>query len=110
MRLTGVVLLSGLVLIAGVLITSAQNRLPPDAPRPIDAADSLWAEELTSMEIRDALRAGTTTIIIGTGGVEQNGPYVAKESTTTCCRRSCHTSHEPSGVRCLPRSSSSNSG
>ena len=29
------------------------------------------------MEIRDALRAGTTTIIIGTGGVEQNGPYVA---------------------------------
>ena len=55
----------------------AQNRLPPDAPRPIDAAESLWAEELTSMEIRDALRAGTTTIIIGTGGVEQNGPYVA---------------------------------
>ena len=29
------------------------------------------------MEIRDALRAGITTIIIRTGGVEQNGPYVA---------------------------------
>ena len=29
------------------------------------------------MEIRDAVRSGTTTIIIGTGGVEQNGPYVA---------------------------------
>jgi creatinine amidohydrolase len=29
------------------------------------------------MEIRDAIRTGTTTIIIGTGGVEQNGPYVA---------------------------------
>ena len=28
------------------------------------------------MEIRDTVRAGTTTIIIGTGGVEQNGPYV----------------------------------
>ena len=28
------------------------------------------------MEIRDAVRAGTTTIIVGTGGVEQNGPYV----------------------------------
>ncbi len=28
------------------------------------------------MEIRDLVRAGTTTIIIGTGGVEQNGPYV----------------------------------
>ena len=29
------------------------------------------------MEVRDAVREGTTTIIIGTGGVEQNGPYVA---------------------------------
>jgi hypothetical protein len=28
------------------------------------------------MEIRDAVRAGTTTVIVGTGGVEQNGPYV----------------------------------
>jgi len=55
----------------------AQTRLPLDAPRPIAAGDSLWAEELTSMEIRDAIRDGTTTIIIGTGGVEQNGPYVA---------------------------------
>jgi len=70
MRLASVVLFSGLMLFASV-VTSAQSQLPPDAPRPIDAAESLWAEELTSMEIRDALRAGTTTIIIGTGGVEQ---------------------------------------
>ena len=55
----------------------AQNRLPLDAPRPIEAVDSLSAEELTSMEIRDTIRTGITTIIIGTGGVEQNGPYVA---------------------------------
>ena len=55
----------------------AQNRLPLDATRPIEAVDSLWAEELTSMEIRDLIRTGTTIIIIGTGGVEQNGPYVA---------------------------------
>jgi len=48
-----------------------------DAPRPIEAGQSLWAEELTWMEIRDLVKAGTTTIIIGTGGVEQNGPYVA---------------------------------
>ena len=56
---------------------SGQHRLPPDAPRPIEAETSSWAEELTSMEIRDAVRGGTTTIIIGTGGIEQNGPYVA---------------------------------
>jgi len=54
-----------------------QHRLPPDAPRPIAGGDSLWTEELTSMEVRDAVRDGATTIIIGTGGVEQNGPYVA---------------------------------
>jgi creatinine amidohydrolase/Fe(II)-dependent formamide hydrolase-like protein len=34
-------------------------------------------EELTWMEVRDALRAGYTTAIIPTGGIEQNGPYLA---------------------------------
>ena len=67
----------GLAFAVSVSQAFAQNRLPLDAPRPIEAGDSLWAEELTSMEIRDLIRAGTTTIIIGTGGVEQNGPYVA---------------------------------
>jgi creatinine amidohydrolase len=77
MRIVGAVVFAGLTVALGALTMLAQNRLPPDSPRPIDAAQSLWAEELTSMEIRDALRAGTTTIIVGTGGVEQNGPYVA---------------------------------
>jgi creatinine amidohydrolase len=54
----------------------AQNQAR-EAPRPIDASDSLWTEELTWMEVRDAVRACKTTVIIGTGGVEQNGPYVA---------------------------------
>lgn len=50
---------------------------PLDSPRPIDAFDSVWIEELTWMEVRDLLAAGTTTAIIATGGIEQNGPYVA---------------------------------
>ena len=29
------------------------------------------------MEVRDALKAGRTTVIVPTGGVEQNGPYLA---------------------------------
>src|SRR4029079_13091162 len=29
------------------------------------------------MEVGDVIKPGTTTVIIGTGGVEQNGPYVA---------------------------------
>jgi len=54
-----------------------QTPSPQEAPRPIEAGDSLWSEELTWMEVRDALKAGKTTVLIGTGGVEQNGPYVA---------------------------------
>ena len=67
----------GLILALGASPAAGQNRLTPDAPRPIAAGDSLWAEELTFMDVREAVRGGTTTIIIGTGGVEQNGPYVA---------------------------------
>jgi creatinine amidohydrolase/Fe(II)-dependent formamide hydrolase-like protein len=49
----------------------------PNSPRPIEAVDSVFIEELTWMEIRDAMRAGKTTVIIPTGGIEQNGPYLA---------------------------------
>lgn len=52
-------------------------RPDPESPRPIEALDSVFLEELTWMEIRDALRAGKDTVIIPTGGVEQNGPYLA---------------------------------
>ncbi len=69
--------LSTAPLLAPTSSLRAQGRVTPDTPRPIDAGTSLWAEELTFMEIRDLIKAGTTTIIIGTGGVEQNGPYVA---------------------------------
>ena len=47
------------------------------APRPIDAVDSIWIEELTWMEVRDALAAGKVTAIVATGGIEPNGPYLA---------------------------------
>lgn len=66
-----------IALAAAALTLRAQGQVRLDAPRPIDAGVSLWAEELTWMEIRDLVKAGTTTVIIGTGGVEQNGPYVA---------------------------------
>ena len=39
--------------------------------------DSVFIEQLTWMEVRDAMKAGKTTVIIPTGGVEQNGPYLA---------------------------------
>jgi creatinine amidohydrolase/Fe(II)-dependent formamide hydrolase-like protein len=49
----------------------------PDTPRPIDALDTVFIEEMTWMEVRDALKDGKTTVIVATGGIEQNGPYVA---------------------------------
>jgi creatinine amidohydrolase len=75
----------GLALVCAIVGSTAVAAQAPaqapalrDMPRPIDAGTSLWAEELTWMEIRDLMKAGkATTIIIGTGGVEQNGPYVA---------------------------------
>jgi creatinine amidohydrolase/Fe(II)-dependent formamide hydrolase-like protein len=49
----------------------------PNMPRPIEALDTVWVEEMTWMEVRDAMKAGKTTVIVPTGGVEQNGPYLA---------------------------------
>lgn len=45
-------------------------------PRVLEASTSVWLEELNWMEIRDAIADGTTTVIVPTGGIEQNGPYV----------------------------------
>jgi creatinine amidohydrolase len=76
MRLARVISITAVI---GLAATSAtlQTPSPQEAPRPIEAGTSLWTEELTWMEVRDAVRAGNTTILIGTGGVEQNGPYLA---------------------------------
>ena len=49
----------------------------PEGARPIAAVDTIFIEELTWMEVRDAMRAGKDTVIVATGGVEQNGPYTA---------------------------------
>ena len=51
------------ILLAGVWV-SAQTQ------------DTVFLEELTWTEVRDAVAAGTTTVIIPTGGTEQNGPHM----------------------------------
>jgi hypothetical protein len=45
--------------------------------RPIEMLDSVWIEELSWMEVRDLIAAGKTTVLLGSGGVEKNGPYTA---------------------------------
>jgi creatinine amidohydrolase len=41
------------------------------------APNSVFLEELTWTELRDQIRAGTTTVLVPIGGTEQNGPHMA---------------------------------
>ncbi len=68
-------LAAAVVLVDGARVEVSAQSL--DAPRPIDGINTVFIEEMTWMEVRDAISEGKTTVIVGTGGVEQNGPYVA---------------------------------
>jgi creatinine amidohydrolase/Fe(II)-dependent formamide hydrolase-like protein len=48
-----------------------------DAANPIPSPNTVWLEEMTWMDVRDAMKAGKTNIIISTGGIEPNGPWLA---------------------------------
>jgi creatinine amidohydrolase len=63
---------------AAFLIAALPDPVAPDpnSKRPIEAVDSVFLEDLTWMEIRDALRGGVDTVLVATGGIEQNGPYI----------------------------------
>ena len=45
-------------------------------PLRAEVPDTVFLEELTWTEVRDALKAGKTTILLPTGGTEQNGPHM----------------------------------
>jgi len=67
------------IAMAAGLLAAAPTAMTPDpnGPRPIDALDTVFLEDMTWMEVRDAMKAGKNTVIVATGGVEQNGPYLA---------------------------------
>lgn len=48
----------------------------PDGISPTQAPGTVFIEELTWEETRDAIRAGATTVIIPTGGTEKNGYHM----------------------------------
>jgi creatinine amidohydrolase len=48
-----------------------------DTPNPLTPPDTVWLEEMTWMDVRDAMKAGKTSVIISTGGIEPNGPWLA---------------------------------
>ena len=65
---------------AGQQRTASVNTAPrvdvTNMPRPIDMHDSVWIEDLTMLEVRDLIKAGKTTALVLTGGIEENGPYL----------------------------------
>lgn len=60
-----------------------------DAPNPLPAANTVWIEEMTWMDVRDALKAGKTTAIIPTGGIEPNGPWLVTGKHNYVLRANC---------------------
>ena len=60
-----------------------------DTPNPLPKANTVWLEEMTWMDVRDAMKAGKTTIIISTGGIEPNGPWLALGKHNYVLRANC---------------------
>jgi creatinine amidohydrolase len=89
-------LLTAILLLAGFSSEAQQSadreRLIKEklaAANPLEASDSLWIEELTYMEVRDLIAAGYSTAIIATGGIEENGPYLATGKHNIILRALC---------------------
>jgi creatinine amidohydrolase len=52
----------------------AARQAAANRPRTIAGVNTVWIEELTQPELRDMIKDGYTTVLIMTGGVEDNGP------------------------------------
>jgi creatinine amidohydrolase/Fe(II)-dependent formamide hydrolase-like protein len=60
-----------------------------DTSNPLPAPDTVWMEEMTWMDVRDALKAGKRTVIVSTGGIEPNGPWLALGKHNYVLRANC---------------------
>ena len=60
-----------------------------DTPNPLPKNPSVFIEEMTWMDVRDALAEGKTTAIITTGGIEPNGPWLVTGKHNYVNRANC---------------------
>ena len=75
--MTRLLLVASVALAAGLAAPMPSPVAPdPNGKRPIEAAEEVFIARMTWMEVSDAMKAGTDTVIIATGGIEQNGPYL----------------------------------
>ena len=47
------------------------------SPNPLPVSQTVELEKMTWMEVRDRVKGGASRVIVPTGGIEQNGPFVA---------------------------------
>lgn len=60
-----------------------------DTPNPLPKVDEVWIERMTWMDVRDAMKAGKTTVIVATGGIEPNGPWMALGKHNWILEKTC---------------------
>ncbi len=68
-----------LLLVPAAMMSTTLAQRPANAPATAPAGkapDSVFIEDLTWAEVRDLVKAGTTTVIVGTAGTEQKGPHM----------------------------------
>jgi len=112
-------LLAIAALFAGATAADAQQQMAPnsmgggncaaniyncaDTPSPLPAPNTVWIEEMTWMEVRDAMADGRTTVLIPTGGVEPNGPWLATGKHNYVLRANCDAiARELGNALCAP--------
>ncbi len=84
-----IVALTGLLYIPTPTPPRPLDLLNPN-PLPVSASGpprSLFLEQLTWMEVRDEIKRGYNRVIVATGGIEQNGPFVALNKHDLITRR-----------------------
>jgi creatinine amidohydrolase len=60
-----------------------------DTANPLPQPNTVWMEDMTWMDVRDAMKAGKKTVIISTGGIEPNGPWLALGKHNFVLRANC---------------------
>lgn len=72
---------------APVATTVSLTTMARPAQTPGTTSKSVFIEDLTWAEVRDAIAGGKTAVIIGTGGTEQNGPHMVTGKHNFVIRR-----------------------
>lgn len=74
-----------------------------DTRNPLPKTSEIWIERMTWLDVRDAMADGKKTIIIPTGGVEPNGPWVALGKHNYALQTNCEAiAHKLGNALCAP--------